>query len=246
VADPVVGQVVFPSVDQHGLVGSPAPTHSLSPVTRPTAGLPSGPVAGAPIHAAPATPGPEDATELPIFREMEAVWFRSHGQDSTQIFTLPTAGQAQSPVTTASGSTRVQARVPLPARTPGGSAPPPYPGAAAAVPPAPAAATAAPTVPQPRGAADSAWRTAADEGWARADQAAQPTDGGTTRSGLPKRVPQAQLVPGGVEARSGQKRVRRTPDEVRGMLSAYHRGVQRGRSDGSEPNGTTSTKETSG
>jgi hypothetical protein len=62
--------------------------------------------------------------------------------------------------------------------------------------------------------------------------AAQPQGAGTTRSGLPKRVPQAQLVPGGVEngARAQQ---RRSPDEVRGLLSAYHRGVQRGRTAGS-------------
>jgi hypothetical protein len=38
----------------------------------------------------------------------------------------------------------------------------------------------------------------------------------------------AQLVPGGVEtAVAGSDR--RTPDSVRGLLSAYHRGVQRGR-----------------
>ncbi|MFJ6956065.1 hypothetical protein, partial [Micromonospora aurantiaca (nom. illeg.)] len=88
-----------------------------------------------------------------------------------------------------------------------------------------------------------AWRTAADEGWSRASRAAGPTTGGTTRSGLPKRVPQAQLVPGGIEPKSGRDRSRRTPDEVRGLLSAYHRGVQRGRTAGADLN-STSTKET--
>ena len=62
--------------------------------------------------------------------------------------------------------------------------------------------------------------------------AAEPIDAGTTRSGLPKRVPQAQLVPGGVQ-NEPRTQNRRTPDEVRGLLSAYHRGVQRGRTDGS-------------
>jgi hypothetical protein len=38
----------------------------------------------------------------------------------------------------------------------------------------------------------------------------------------------AQLVPGGVETASGGSD-RRTPDAVRGLLSAYTRGVQRGR-----------------
>ncbi|MFD0822382.1 hypothetical protein ACFQ0D_29600, partial [Micromonospora zhanjiangensis] len=67
-------------------------------------------------------------------------------------------------------------------------------------------------------------------------RAAESAIAGTTRSGLPKRVPQAQLVPGGVEAK-GPERVKRTPDEVRGLLSAYHRGVQRGRTAGTDQNG---------
>ena len=39
-------------------------------------------------------------------------------------------------------------------------------------------------------------------------------------------------VPGGVQ-NGPRPQSRRTPDEVRGLLSAYHRGVQRGRTDGS-------------
>jgi len=49
-----------------------------------------------------------------------------------------------------------------------------------------------------------------------------------TQAGLPKRVPMAQLVPGGVEKATTSVQ-RRTPEAVRGLLSAYHRGVQRGR-----------------
>jgi hypothetical protein len=79
---------------------------------------------------------------------------------------------------------------------------------------------------------DEDWRTVADEGWQRAMAAAEPPDAGTTRSGLPKRVPQAQLVPGGVQSGTG-KQNRRSPDDVRGLLSAYHRGVQRGRTESS-------------
>ncbi|MEU7864992.1 hypothetical protein, partial [Nonomuraea sp. NPDC049141] len=47
-----------------------------------------------------------------------------------------------------------------------------------------------------------------------------------------------------IEPRGGRDRSRRTPDEVRGLLSAYHRGVQRGRAAGTDQN-STSTKETS-
>jgi hypothetical protein len=91
------------------------------------------------------------------------------------------------------------------------------------------AADGQPAVPRPRRSAEDSWRTAADEGWHRAMAAAEPDSAGTTRSGLPKRVPQAQLVPGGIQSGGARDQSRRTPDEVRGLLSAYHRGVQRGR-----------------
>jgi hypothetical protein len=58
--------------------------------------------------------------------------------------------------------------------------------------------------------------------------AAATTGSQTTQTGLPKRVPMAQLVPGAVEKPTTPVQ-RRTPEAVRGLLSAYHRGVQRGR-----------------
>ncbi|MEU2171547.1 ATPase, partial [Micromonospora chersina] len=119
--------------------------------------------------------------------------------------------------------------------------PPPYSPPAVPTPP-PAAAVPAPA-PTPPAIDPEAWRTAADEGWSRASRAAEPANAGTTRSGLPKRVPQAQLVPGGIEPKGSRASTRRTPDEVRGLLSAYHRGVQRGRTAGADLN-STSTKET--
>ncbi|MGX6606879.1 sensor histidine kinase [Micromonosporaceae bacterium Da 78-11] len=72
------------------------------------------------------------------------------------------------------------------------------------------------------------WHTAADEGWQAARAAAEAPVDLTTTAGLPKRTPMAQLVPGGVD-RGGNSVERRTPEGVRGLLSAYHRGVQRGR-----------------
>jgi hypothetical protein len=77
--------------------------------------------------------------------------------------------------------------------------------------------------------ATNPWRTAADEGWQAAAAAAEHSIDVTTGAGLPKRTPMAQLVPGGVD-RGGNSVQRRTPEGVRGLLSAYHRGVQRGRS----------------
>ncbi|MGR6322144.1 sensor histidine kinase [Micromonospora soli] len=213
----------------------PAP---LAPPTFPPAAY--APVAAVPppVETAPAPAAPVAAhrAEAPIFREMEAVWFRSHGEDETTIFARPRFDDepAAQPVAAATPP-------PLPTRTPGAQAagvttPPPY-----NPPPVPSAPPAA-AVPPPATDPD-AWRTAADEGWSRANRAAEPTNGGTTRSGLPKRVPQAQLVPGGIEQKGGRDVTRRTPDEVRGLLSAYHRGVQRGRTAGADLN-STSTKET--
>jgi signal transduction histidine kinase len=95
------------------------------------------------------------------------------------------------------------------------------------------------------------WQTSADDGWAAATAAASgPEDYETTGSGLPKRTPMAQLVPGGID-KAATTTQRRTPEGVRGLLSAYHRGVQRGRTQqkdedstaGSNPNGRQAGKE---
>ena len=139
---------------------------------------------------------------------------------------MPTAGYAPPP-----NSSAAQQAQPAPAAE---AAPPPPPPPPPAVAPATTVHNGS-SVPKPRPAADDRWKTAADDGWKRAMAAAEPVDAGTTRSGLPKRVPQAQLVPGGVQAGPGNQN-RRSPDEVRGLLSAYHRGVQRGRTDGTAEN----------
>ncbi|NBE80794.1 sensor histidine kinase [Micromonospora rubida] len=254
--------VAFPTIDPlprrtpGGEAAQPATPTAAAPAP-PV--LPGGPVAGTTptvpvVSAAPATPvvaRPAQPAEAPIFREMEAVWFRSHGDDVTAIFQRPKFDEEPPPAKVPAAP-----RPPLPTRTPGAT---PADGTATATPPpaytppvAPPAATrpTGPTVPSGPAAATppatdpEAWRTAADDGWSRASRAAEPTASGTTRSGLPKRVPQAQLVPGGIEQKSSKDRSRRTPDEVRGLLSAYHRGVQRGRTVGADQN-STPTKETS-
>ncbi|MFF5217155.1 nitrate- and nitrite sensing domain-containing protein [Micromonospora sp. NPDC000442] len=228
-------------------------------------GLGASLAATAPPPTRPITVPPEQSSEAPIFREMEAVWFRSHGNDVTTIFSRPQFDEpppqaAASPPAPPVEPTR--GRSPLPTRTPGAAAaatpapPPSYTSSSVSTAgPAPSAPPTQPAPPPPSAPPpsarpetghpeDDAWRTAADEGWSRASRAAEPTPAGTTRSGLPKRVPQAQLVPGGIEPRGGREHGRRTPDEVRGLLSAYHRGVQRGRTAGASQN-STSTKETS-
>ncbi|MCH0559513.1 MULTISPECIES: sensor histidine kinase [Streptomyces] len=85
---------------------------------------------------------------------------------------------------------------------------------------------------------DSGWRSANDERWQQASQLRKPKAGGVTASGLPRRVPKANLVEGSAETTpQGGPQVSRAPEDVRGRLSNLRRGVQRGRSAGSETNG---------
>ncbi|AOR37054.1 ATPase [Streptomyces fodineus] len=89
------------------------------------------------------------------------------------------------------------------------------------------------------GAGDnSTWRSQNDERWQQASQLRKPKAGGVTSSGLPRRVPKANLVSGAAETTpQGGPQVSRAPEDVRGRLSNLRRGVQRGRNAGSETNG---------
>ncbi|MGI5247213.1 sensor histidine kinase [Dactylosporangium sp. CA-139066] len=157
----------------------------------------------------------DETMELPIFRELESAWFTTKRQPLDE----PPPAAAPAPAQP-SPSTR-------PVEVTYSEAPPPY------VPPqrfetrSPGEAS--------RGSADRAssgsavnWQTAADEGWQAAAALAEAQEFTTTDIGLPKRVPMSQLVPGGVEKNTTVAH-KRTPESVRGLLSAYHRGVQRGR-----------------
>ncbi|NUU26438.1 MAG: hypothetical protein HOV68_33780 [Streptomycetaceae bacterium] len=84
--------------------------------------------------------------------------------------------------------------------------------------------------------------TTADTGWKAAAAAAAPQVSSTTRSGLPIRQPQANLVPGSV-GDPAPARVKRTPEQVQGLLSAYTRGVQRGRDDLAGPHSKAKNEE---
>jgi HAMP domain-containing protein len=177
----------------------------------------------------------DDTAELPIFREIEAAWFRTHGHSATggwpTLDTSTALPQPRRPAAEPAQQYQAQqyqaqpppaaVHQPVPERQP---APAPQPA------PPPAAARPAPPPPPPAPAPDPAevWRSRADAGWRAAAAATEPPVKDRTRSGLPKRQPRAQLVPGGVGGRPAV-RTPRTPEEVRGRLSAYHRGVQRGR-----------------
>jgi hypothetical protein len=98
----------------------------------------------------------------------------------------------------------------------------------AAAPPAPVA--------EPAPAPEEAWASPADEGWRAAEKLLQPTSGGTTRAGLPMRVPAAHLMPGGAGTDGPSaappepaRPAYRSPEAVRSRLASYHQGVRRGR-----------------
>ncbi|RKT07109.1 signal transduction histidine kinase [Streptomyces sp. 3211.6] len=80
------------------------------------------------------------------------------------------------------------------------------------------------------------WRTSPnDELMRQAERVRQPAAGGITTSGLPRRVPRANLVAGTAqqqaEAPAGPQ-VSRAPDDVRGRLTNLRRGIQQGRQAG--------------
>ena len=97
-----------------------------------------------------------------------------------------------------------------------------------------------------------AWTSPADNGFRAARAVASPTVGETSSAGLPKRVPNANLLPGSVGQPAGQQADapaatatayqaeayqqpvsahRRSPEERRSRLAEFQRGAQQGRSD---------------
>ncbi|MGQ4512569.1 nitrate- and nitrite sensing domain-containing protein [Streptomyces sp. DW26H14] len=80
-------------------------------------------------------------------------------------------------------------------------------------------------------------RSANDERFLRAGKLRDPKAGGVTSSGLPKRVPKANLVEGSAEqAPQEGPQVSRAPEDIRGRLSNLRSGVQRGRDAGADMN----------
>jgi signal transduction histidine kinase len=75
----------------------------------------------------------------------------------------------------------------------------------------------------------SAWTSPSDEGWRAAEVAHAPVAGGTTGAGLPKRVPKANLVPGGVGATAAAPAPARSAQQTRDRLSSFQRGIREAR-----------------
>jgi hypothetical protein len=106
-------------------------------------------------------------------------------------------------------------------------------------------APAAPQQPQgptgPQRSASAGWRASPNDDLVRqAERVRQPAAGGVTTSGLPRRVPRANLVPGTAQQQPHQSgpQVSRAPDDVRGRLTNLRRGIAQGRQAGSTQTGS--------
>ncbi|MFE0088921.1 nitrate- and nitrite sensing domain-containing protein [Streptomyces sp. NPDC058991] len=85
----------------------------------------------------------------------------------------------------------------------------------------------------------ASWRTSPNDELVRqAERVRKPAAGGVTTSGLPRRVPRANLVPGTAQEQTHHTgpQVSRAPDDVRGRLTNLRRGIQQGRQAGGSGN----------
>ncbi|MFG2053669.1 nitrate- and nitrite sensing domain-containing protein [Micromonospora sp. NPDC048930] len=185
----------------------------------------------------------DETMELPIFRELESAWFRTRrpgpNEEAAAAQTTAANGAATQQFAKVDATGRA-VQQPTPATT--GNTPMAHTPAAGPAPRDNGSANGgarpgyAEALPNRRTQQQSpGWQTAADDGWRAASAATEVPVAETTQKGLPKRTPMAQLVPGGIDKPSTSVQ-RRTPEGVRGLLSAYHRGVQRGRNHPSDSN----------
>jgi signal transduction histidine kinase len=84
-------------------------------------------------------------------------------------------------------------------------------------------------------AAGNRWSSPADEGWNAAQTVDSPSSGGSTAAGLPKRLPNANLVPGAVPSASTEPvGPTRSASAARDRLAGFQRGVSEARAAASE------------
>ncbi|WP_030859940.1 nitrate- and nitrite sensing domain-containing protein [Streptomyces sp. NRRL F-2747] len=148
----------------------------------------------------------------PIFDTLESNWFHQEGPQAPGQAPVPQQPQQSAPAP----APQQRLQQPLPQR-----------GQEPAAEPAPTTAGSSPTV---------SWRSSPnDELMRQAERVRQPAAGGITTSGLPRRVPRANLVAGTAQQQSDAQsgpQVSRAPDDVRGRLTNLRRGIQQGRQAG--------------
>ncbi|MEW2580858.1 sensor histidine kinase [Streptomyces syringium] len=167
--------------------------------------------------------GPGDG-RAPLFEELESNWRRGENGGNAG-----NAGNTAAPAQPARNGRSLPRREPQPTPTPQGDR-------------APKAQRTPrnPQAPKARQAPADDWRNPNDERQQRAEAVREPAAGGITSSGLPRRVPRANLVEGAAQEQEQNNptgpAVSRAPDDVRGRLTNLRRGIQQGRQAG---NGST-------
>ncbi|MGV9310174.1 nitrate- and nitrite sensing domain-containing protein [Nonomuraea sp. NPDC003727] len=183
---------------------------------------------------------PEQEEFLPIFAAVESAWFRrpeeaARPSASAGPATGPSSGPTSAPSTGPATGNPAASSAGAPAGSAAGSAAAPGREPKYHLPEAQRPAQAVPSD-------GDQWRTPADAGWRAAAAASDPSLGGITAAGLPKRTPKANLVPG----TAGQAPQQMTPmppvsaDRIRNRMSSFQQGIRRGRAevnDESAPNG---------
>nr|WP_202486912.1 nitrate- and nitrite sensing domain-containing protein [Streptomyces sp. SID8354] len=177
--------------------------------------------------------GPVD-DRTPIFDTIESNWFNTPASAAAGVPPLPRrgAGQEGQDGQDRTGQNRAPQERATQERAPqagAGRGETPAGGI-----PAAGARTGAPAD------ASAQWRTSPnDEAWRQAEQIRQPASGGVTTSGLPRRVPRANLVAGTAQQQAPQNgpQVSRAPSDVRGRLTNLRRGIQQGRQAGTSSTG---------
>jgi signal transduction histidine kinase len=84
-------------------------------------------------------------------------------------------------------------------------------------------------------AAGSGWTSPADEGWRAAQTLDSPSSGGETAAGLPRRSPNANLIPGAIPPSTEPALPNRSAAATRARLAGFQRGVTEGRAAASGP-----------
>ncbi|MGW0390092.1 nitrate- and nitrite sensing domain-containing protein [Streptomyces sp. NPDC003042] len=185
--------------------------YAPAPVPATRAEAPRLPQAHQPEALPPAPAHSSGENRSPIFDSMESNWFREEAeQAAAQGSAVPQPPQQQQ------YEAQQRPQQPMPQR-----------GQEPAAEPAPAVTGSSPTV---------SWRSSPnDELMRQAERVRQPAAGGITTSGLPRRVPRANLVAGTAQQQADAQagpQVSRAPDEVRGRLTNLRRGIQQGRQAG--------------
>ena len=87
----------------------------------------------------------------------------------------------------------------------------------------------------PTAVVESGWASPADEGWRAAETVDSPSSGGQTAAGLPRRSPNANLIPGAIPPSTQPALPNRSAATARDRLAGFQRGVTEGRAAASGP-----------